>query len=125
MVDIARRNLERVGIDHLVTLSAGDATALTAPAASGLIVCNPPYGVRLDEQESLAELYPLLATWLKRQFAGWTAHLMTADSRLPGLMRLAADTRPMLYNGALECRVYGFTLVEGSNRKDKNDTSGQ
>ncbi|WP_338116367.1 THUMP domain-containing protein, partial [Vogesella urethralis] len=125
MVDIARRNLERVGIDHLVTLSAGDATALTAPAASGLIVCNPPYGVRLDEQESLAELYPLLATWLKRKFAGWTAHLMTADSRLPGLMRLAADTRPMLYNGALECRVYGFTLVEGSNRKDKNDTSGQ
>jgi putative N6-adenine-specific DNA methylase len=125
MVDITRRNLERTGLAELVTLSVGDATELAAPAKQGLIVCNPPYGIRLDEQDSLAELYPLLATWLKRQFAGWTAHLMTADTRLPSLMRLAADSRPMLYNGALECRVYAFTLVEGSNRKEKDDTSGQ
>ncbi|UDM16711.1 THUMP domain-containing protein [Vogesella sp. XCS3] len=125
MVDITRRNLERTGLAELVTLSVGDATELAAPAKQGLIVCNPPYGIRLDEQDSLAELYPQLATWLKRQFAGWTAHLMTADTRLPSLMRLAADSRPMLYNGALECRVYAFTLVEGSNRKEKDDTSGQ
>ncbi|MDC7716954.1 THUMP domain-containing protein [Vogesella sp. DC21W] len=125
MVDITRRNLERTGLAELVTLSVGDATELAAPAKHGLIVCNPPYGIRLDEQDSLAELYPQLATWLKRQFAGWTAHLMTADTRLPSLMRLAADSRPMLYNGALECRVYAFTLVEGSNRKEKDDTSGQ
>ncbi|MDC7712660.1 THUMP domain-containing protein [Vogesella sp. LYT5W] len=118
MVEIARHNLTRCGLESLVTLSHGDATELQAPAASGLLVCNPPYGVRLDEQDSLAELYPRLATWLKRNFAGWTAHLMTADSRLPALMRLNAEARPMLYNGALECRVYVFPLVAGSNRKE-------
>ncbi|MGM8061816.1 THUMP domain-containing protein [Vogesella indigofera] len=118
MVEIARHNLTRCGLESLVTLSHGDATELQAPAASGLLVCNPPYGVRLDEQDSLAELYPRLATWLKRNFAGWTAHLMTADNRLPALMRLNAEARPMLYNGALECRVYAFPLVAGSNRKE-------
>ncbi|MDC7703316.1 THUMP domain-containing protein [Vogesella indigofera] len=118
MVEIARHNLTRCGLESLVTLSHGDATALQAPAANGLLVCNPPYGVRLDEQDSLAELYPRLATWLKRNFAGWTAHLMTADNRLPALMRLNAEARPMLYNGALECRVYAFPLVAGSNRKE-------
>ncbi|GGX95252.1 THUMP domain-containing protein [Vogesella alkaliphila] len=118
MVEIARHNLTRCGLESLVTLSHGDATELQAPAASGLLVCNPPYGVRLDEQDSLAELYPRLATWLKRNFAGWTAHLMTADSRLPALMRLNAEARPLLYNGALECRVYVFPLVAGSNRKE-------
>ncbi|GHD74328.1 THUMP domain-containing protein [Vogesella fluminis] len=118
MVEIARHNLTRCGLESLVTLSHGDATELQAPAASGLLVCNPPYGIRLDEQDSLAELYPRLATWLKRNFAGWTAHLMTADSRLPALMRLNAEARPLLYNGALECRVYAFPLVAGSNRKE-------
>ncbi|MDC7702116.1 THUMP domain-containing protein [Vogesella indigofera] len=118
MVEIARHNLTRCGLESLVTLSHGDATELQAPAANGLLVCNPPYGVRLDEQDSLAELYPRLATWLKRNFAGWTAHLMTADSRLPALMRLNAEARPLLYNGALECRVYAFPLVAGSNRKE-------
>lgn len=118
MVEIARHNLTRCGLESLVSLSHGDATELQAPAASGLLVCNPPYGVRLDEQDSLAELYPRLATWLKRNFAGWTAHLMTADNRLPALMRLNAEARPLLYNGALECRVYAFPLVAGSNRKE-------
>ncbi|RKQ63085.1 putative N6-adenine-specific DNA methylase [Vogesella indigofera] len=118
MVEIARHNLTRCGLESLVSLSHGDATELQAPAASGLLVCNPPYGIRLDEQDSLAELYPRLATWLKRNFAGWTAHLMTADNRLPALMRLNAEARPLLYNGALECRVYAFPLVAGSNRKE-------
>ncbi|SCK08050.1 THUMP domain-containing protein [Vogesella sp. LIG4] len=119
LVAIARRNLARADIEPLVTLSCGDATELAAPADSGLIVCNPPYGVRLDEQDALAELYPLLATWLKRNFAGWYAHFMTADTRLPSLMRLSTSSRPPLFNGPLACHVYGFELVAGSNRKEK------
>ncbi|MFC3530745.1 class I SAM-dependent RNA methyltransferase [Vogesella facilis] len=119
LVEIARRNLARAGIEQLVTLSCSDATSVSAPAASGLMVCNPPYGVRLDEQDSLAELYPQLATWLKRNFAGWHAHFMTADTRLPSLMRLSASSRPQLFNGPLACHVYGFELVAGSNRKEK------
>ncbi len=119
LVAIARRNLARAEIEQLVTLSCGDATELAAPADNGLIVCNPPYGVRLDEQDALAELYPLLATWLKRNFAGWHAHFMTADTRLPSLMRLSTSSRPPLFNGPLACHVYGFELVPGSNRKEK------
>ena len=125
LVAITRRNLARAEIEQLVTLSCGDATTLAAPAASGLIVCNPPYGVRLDEQESLAELYPLLATWLKRNFAGWHAHFMTADTRLPALMRLSTSSRPQLFNGPLACHVYGFELVAGSNRKEKAEDDSQ
>ncbi|MEQ6291504.1 THUMP domain-containing protein [Vogesella sp. GCM10023246] len=125
LVEITRRNLARADIEQLVTLSCGDATALAAPAANGLIVCNPPYGVRLDEQESLAELYPQLATWLKRNFAGWHAHFMTADSRLPSLMRLSVSSRPQLFNGPLACHVYGFELVAGSNRKEKSADDSQ
>ena len=90
---------------------------VVAPAAQGLIVTNPPYGVRLGEQQELAEFYPKLGNVLKKQFAGWRAYLFTADLRLPKLIRLAVTRRIPLFNGALECRLFEYQMVEGSLRK--------
>jgi putative N6-adenine-specific DNA methylase len=79
-------------------------------------VTNPPYGVRLAQSEALAELYPRLGDALKRRFAGWTAHVLSGDPRLPKLIGLKASRRTPLYNGALECRLYEYRLIAGSAR---------
>ena len=92
---------------------------LTAPANEGIIVTNPPYGVRLGEQEELADFYPKLGDVLKKQFTGWRAYLLSADMQLPKLIHLAASKRTPLFNGALECRLFEYKLVEGSMRKKK------
>jgi putative N6-adenine-specific DNA methylase len=89
------------------------------PAGSGILVTNPPYGERLDDPEQLALFYPRLGDALKRRFAGWTAYILSADQRLPKLVRLQASARTPLYNGALECRLYGYRLVPGSMRRPK------
>jgi putative N6-adenine-specific DNA methylase len=92
---------------------------ITAPAKEGLIVTNPPYGVRLGEQQALAELYPKLGDLLKKHFTGWRAYLFSADMRLPKLIRLAASRRTPLFNGALECRLFEYKMVEGGMRTRK------
>ncbi|MGH8126232.1 MAG: hypothetical protein ACREPK_10355, partial [Rhodanobacteraceae bacterium] len=89
---------------------------LTAPAPTGVIVANPPYGVRVGEPEKLAAFYPKLGDALKRNFAGWRACLLSADPQLPKLIRLKAARRTPLYNGALECRLFEYRLVAGSMR---------
>ena len=83
------------------------------------MVANPPYGIRIGEDEELAALYPKMGETLKRQFAGWNAYFLTTDMRLPKLMRLAPSKRTPLFNGSLECRLFEIKLVAGSNRKDK------
>jgi putative N6-adenine-specific DNA methylase len=90
---------------------------MPAPAPSGVIVTNPPYGVRLQDQQSLAELYPRLGDALKKKYAGWTAYIFTADLRLPKLIGLSPSRRTPLFNGALECRLFEFRMVAGSMRK--------
>ena len=80
------------------------------------MVANPPYGERLSEQEELAAFYPPLGSALKRNFAGWNCYLLTADLRLPKLMRLTPSKKTPLYNGAIECRLFEFKMVSGSNR---------
>ena len=81
------------------------------------MVANPPYGERLSELEELAAFYPQLAAALKRNFAGWACHFLSADLRMPKLMRLTPSKKTPLYNGAIECRLFEFKMVAGSNRK--------
>ena len=115
-VRAALANLDRAGLLPAVKLSTGDLLEIDAPAESGIMIANPPYGERLSEQDELAAFYPLLGTALKRKFAGWNCYLLTADLRMPKLMRLTPSRKTPLYNGAIECRVFEFKMVAGSNR---------
>jgi putative N6-adenine-specific DNA methylase len=119
-----RANLEAAGLADAVTLKQVSVLDVKAPAESGALVMNPPYGIRTGEQDDLAELYPQLGDVLKQRFAGWRAYLFTADLRLPKLIRLAPSRRIPLFNGALECRLYEFKLVEGSMRRPAPKPAG-
>jgi putative N6-adenine-specific DNA methylase len=115
----ARANLEAAGLADAVALKQADVLDVKPPSGEGILVANPPYGVRIGAEEQLAEFYPRLGDSLKRSFAGWRAYLFTADLRLPKLIGLAASRRTPLFNGALECRLFEFKLVSGPNRRTK------
>ncbi|MFN7094671.1 MAG: class I SAM-dependent RNA methyltransferase [Burkholderiales bacterium] len=115
-INIAQANFKRLGLLNYVTFDTGNFLTKLAPASNGLLITNPPYGIRLDEQAKLAELYPQLASHLKNNYANWTCYFFTADLRLPKLMRLKPSRKVPLYNGSLECRLFEFKMVSGSNR---------
>lgn len=116
-VRIAKRNLEEAGLLEAVQLSQFDITEVPPAADSGVLVANPPYGVRIGEDEDLAALYPKLGEALKRKFAGWNTYFLTNDLRMPKLMRLSPSKKTPLFNGPLECRLFEIIMVAGSNRK--------
>jgi len=113
---LARTNLAALGLQDVVSLKQANILELPAPTQAGIIVTNPPYGVRVGDQEELGKLYPKLGDALKAKYAGWSAWIFTGDLRLPKLIGLKPARRIPLYNGALECRLYGFELVAGSMR---------
>ncbi len=117
VLKVARTNLTKAGLADVVQLKQVDALEMSAPASSGVLVANPPYGVRIGKESELATDYPLLGNVLKRQFAGWRAYLFSADTQLPKLIRLSASKRTPLFNGPLECRLYEYKIQAGSMRK--------
>jgi len=112
----ARRNLGAAGVERWVKLEQSDVLERTAPEPAGVMVANPPYGERIGSADELAALYPKLGDALKKRFAGWNCFFFTADLRLPKLIRLQPSRRTPLWNGSLECRLYEFRIVSGSNR---------
>ena len=118
---LARVNLAAAGFNDAATLKQANMLEISAPGAEGVLVANPPYGVRLGEQDELAGFYPQMGDVLKKKFAGWRAYVFTADLRLPKLIGLSPSKRTPLYNGALECRLYEFKMVSGAMRREKKE----
>lgn len=124
VVQKARENALQAGLSNLIdrgdlTFAQADARAALPVAESGLVIANPPYGEQSNPKSaSVASMMKNVSDNLKRNFAGWTAWLLTSDRTLPRQMRLKESRKIPLFNGPLECRFFRFDLVSGSFRKD-------
>jgi len=72
-----------------------------------------------DSGEQVADFFPQLASHWKKNYAGWTAHVLTPDMKLPQKMRLKESRRVPMWNGPIECRLFRFDMVAGSARAKK------
>ncbi len=118
-VERARQNLAAAGMHACVQLECADLLQRNAPVPEGVLVANPPYGVRLEEAEWLEAFYPRLGDALKQRFAGWRCYFISADPQLPKLIGLKASKRTPLFNGALECRLLEYRIIAGPMRRQK------
>ncbi len=135
MVDFARRNAQRAGVEAAITFHGGDALERPAPALPdglpGTLMLNPPYGERIEvggkaarpsaeDRDTPDDFFPRLAAHWKRAYtahpAGWTAYVLSPDMKLPSAMRLKEARRTPMWNGPIECRLFRFDLVAGSMR---------
>ena len=67
--------------------------------------------------EEVSDFFAQLATHWKKNYAGWTAHVLTPDLKLPNKMRLKESRRVPMWNGPIECRLFRFDMVAGSARR--------
>ncbi len=122
-LELARTNLAALGLAESVTLKQANIFEMPPPAppgmSGGIIVTNPPYGVRMEDRDQLAAFYPELGDALKKRFSGWTAYILSSDMQLAKGIGLSASKRTPLFNGALECRLFEYKLVSGSMRRVK------
>jgi putative N6-adenine-specific DNA methylase len=117
---LAQANLRAAGLEQTVQLKQANALEISAPAETGVLVTNPPYGERMGEQQELAAFYPKFGDALKQKFAGWNCYILSADMNLPKLIKLQVSKRTPLFNGALECRLFEYRIVAGSMRGPKS-----
>ena len=117
-IAIATRNVAALGLEADISLKQCSFEDSKPPDAAGLLITNPPYGVRMEELDDLADWYPKVGDILKQRYAGWTAFILTGDLRMAKLIGLKPSKRTPLFNGALECRLFRFEMVAGFMRKD-------
>ena len=107
-VSLSFANARKAGVADCVTFADGDATKMSLPAESGILICNPPYGERMMEQHSAQRLYSALGRHLK--FANdWKKFVITSEPEFEHWFGKRADKKRKFYNGKIKCDYYMFT----------------
>ena len=106
-VPLAMANARKAGLGDLIDFRDGDATKLSLPCDEGILICNPPYGQRMMEQQSAQRLYAALGRHLK--FAdGWKKYVITSEPEFEHYFGKRADKKRKLYNGMIKCDYYMY-----------------
>ena len=107
-VSLAMANARKAGVSDCIEFKDGDATKMSLPTDSGILICNPPYGQRMMEQQSAQRLYAALGRHLK--FAdGWKKFIITSEPEFEHYFGRRADKKRKLYNGMIKCDYYMYT----------------
>ncbi|WP_432453153.1 bifunctional 23S rRNA (guanine(2069)-N(7))-methyltransferase RlmK/23S rRNA (guanine(2445)-N(2))-methyltransferase RlmL [Agarivorans sp. QJM3NY_29] len=120
MVAIAKANIERAGLDKLISVHVHDAANLpVAPSEPGLILSNPPYGERLGELTKLIGLFLSFGASVRQNYGGWRLSLFTGAPELLDYLRLRADKTYKFFNGSLACVLKIYQIAESGQAENR------
>jgi 23S rRNA (guanine2445-N2)-methyltransferase / 23S rRNA (guanine2069-N7)-methyltransferase len=110
LITIAKANAERAGVLSLVEFNVQDVKDCRSDNEKGLLICNPPYGERLEDATQLIPLYQQLGSTIHAHYQRWQAAVLTSNPMLAKALGLRANKQYTLFNGALECKLYCVDL---------------
>lgn len=114
VIRAAEENIISAELDHWLRATRKELAEFKKPTHTpiefGLIVCNPPYGERLGEIESLKLLYAHLGERLRNEFQGWRAAIFTGNPELGKQMGLRAEKKYKLFNGTIASELLLFAI---------------
>lgn len=103
----ARENAKEAGVDHLIHFQERAVKDLRHPKKYGFIITNPPYGERLEDKETLPQIYREFGESYK-MLDTWSAYMITSYEDTERHFGKKADKNRKIYNGMLKTYFYQF-----------------
>lgn len=113
-IKAARANAKRAGVEHMIEFKTREVANLTPPVENGIIITNPPYGVRLGDHSLLEWVFKDFSHALKENFHGWDVWILSASHEQSASFGLKASQKFQVFNGNLECRFLKYEIKKGS-----------
>ena len=110
IADQARANVEAAGLSGIIRITTSPFEDETLPDGPGVLVCNPPYGQRIGDEQELDALYSALGQFVRREASGWQLWLLSGNPKLTGALRLKASRRIPVSNGGIDCRWLHYDI---------------
>ena len=111
-IEAARSNADRAGVTGDVDFAVQPISAINPPADPGLVATNPPYGVRVGEDDRLRNLYAQLGKVITARCPGWSLTIASADVKLERQTRIALKPVLQTSNGGIRIRVVTGTIAK-------------
>ncbi|NLV16659.1 MAG: class I SAM-dependent RNA methyltransferase [Syntrophomonadaceae bacterium] len=106
-ISLARYHARQAGVDKHIHWQRLPLAELRASQKYGCIICNPPYGQRLEEQPVVEKLYEEMGR-VFQPFDTWSIYVLSAHPGFERLFGRRAARKRKLYNGRIQCNYYQY-----------------
>ena len=107
-VDAARVNARKAGVGNDILFEQKDVHDLWIDKQYGILISNPPYGIKVGEFKQMNDIYISLNKTFKKK-TGWSVYILTADKVFPSYFKRAQPDRVRkLFNGQIEVNYYQY-----------------
>ena len=104
----SKANAKAAGVGKDIVFEQKDIKDLWIDAQYGIMISNPPYGIKLGGYEELNQMYISIHKTFKKK-KGWSVYILTADKKFPDYFKRAKPDRTRkLYNGPIEVQYYQY-----------------
>ncbi len=106
----ANVNISLAGLENYIELINSDFLALQLSCTPGIIICNPPYGKKLGDENELIYLYEQMGIFLKNNFSGWEFWLLSGNPKLTKYLKMKSSLKIPVSNGGIDCRWIKYLI---------------
>ena len=116
-IEATKANLAAASLEGLVQTTRDSADRMTLPEGPGLVVANPPYGERMGDKREVQRMLRRYGNAFHK-YVGYRSVILSAEPELPSFLDLELEGHAPLWNGPIECGLFGFSEA------DSSDTTG-
>ena len=106
----AKVNISLAGLENYIELINNDFLELQLKCTPGIILCNPPYGKKLGDENELICLYEQMGIFLKNNFSGWEFWLLSGNPKLTKYLKMKSSLKIPVSNGGIDCRWIKYLI---------------
>ena len=106
----ASENVRKAGLENYIKIINCPFQEFQLPFGLGILVCNPPYGKRIGDENRLPILYKQLGEYCKNKASGWDLWLLNGNPKLSKFIGMKAKRRFQVNNGSIDCRWLNYKI---------------
>jgi len=106
----AKLNISLAGLENYIEIINNDFLELQLKCSPGIILCNPPYGKKLGDENELISLYEQMGIFLKNNFSGWEFWLLSGNPKLTKYLKMKSSLKIPVSNGGIDCRWIKYLI---------------
>jgi putative N6-adenine-specific DNA methylase len=108
IIKVSKANAYAAGVGDDIMFKQKDVKNLWVDQQYGVVISNPPYGIKIGGFQALNQIYIALNKMLRKK-KGWSLYILTADKKFPDYFkRTRPDRVRKLYNGNIEVNYYQY-----------------
>ena len=113
-IEVCHASASKIKCEQYITFKKMDLNDFYPKSKTGIILMNPPYGLRLESANNIEEFYIDIGNVLKQRCSGHDGYIFTANLKASKCVGLKSKSRSIIQNGKLDCRLIHYPLVKGN-----------